>query len=66
MVFVLVMANAWAQNTDPTIPTRTGSDNLTWTFDMPGGNQVLRTTWKQDAGLAYAKSDTTVYLGDPF
>lgn len=66
MVFVLVMANAWAQNTDPTIPTRTGSDNLTWTFDMPGGNHVLRTTWKQDAGLAYAKSDTTVYLGDPF
>ena len=66
MAFVLVMANAWAQNTDPTIPTRTGSDNLTWTFDMPGGNHVLRTIWKQDAGLAYAKSDTTIYLGDPF
>ncbi len=66
MIFVLVMANAWAQNTDPTIPTRTGSDNLTWTFDMPGGNQVLRTTWKQDAGLAYAKSDTTVCFGSPF
>ncbi len=66
MVFVMVMANAWAQNTDPTIPTRTGSDNLTWTFEMPGGNQVLRTTWKQDAGLAYAKSDTTVCFGSPF
>lgn len=63
---MVMTGNAWAQNTDPTIPTRTGSDNLTWTFDMPGGNQVLRTTWKQDAGLAYAKSDTTVYLGDPF
>ncbi len=66
MVFVLVMANAWAQNTDPTIPTRTGSDNLTWTFDMPAGNHVLRTTWKQDAELAYAKSDTTVCFGSPF
>ena len=66
MVFVLVMANAWAQNTDPTIPTRTGSNNLSWTFQMPVGNHVLRTTWKQDAGLAYAKSDTIVYLGDPF
>ena len=66
-VFVIVMmVNAWAQNADPTIPTRTGSNNLSWTFQMPEGNHVLRTTWKQDAGLAYAKSDTIVYLGDPF
>ena len=67
MAFVMVMTgNAWAQNANIIIPTRTGTDNLSWTFQMPTGKCVLHTTWKQDAGLAYAKSDTSVYLGDPF
>jgi hypothetical protein len=61
MAFVMVMTgNAWAQIEHCT------TDTYSWCFQMPAGNHVLRTTWKQDAGLAYAKSDTTVYLGDPF
>jgi hypothetical protein len=61
MAFVLVMTgNAWAQIEHCT------TDTYSWCFEMPAGNHVLRTTWKQDAGLAYAKSDTTVYLGDSF
>lgn len=61
MAFVLVMTgNAWAQIEHCT------TDTYSWCFEMPAGNHVLRTTWKQDAGLAYAKSDTIVYLGDPF
>jgi hypothetical protein len=69
MVFVLVMVNAWAQTSDPTVPTRTGADNLSWTFEMPEGNHVLYTTWKQNqnaTGLAYLKSDTTVSFGSSF
>ena len=61
MAFVMVMTgNAWAQIEHCT------TDTYSWCFQMPAGNHVLRTTWKQDAGLAYAKSDTIVYLGDPF
>ena len=47
--------------TDPYVPAR-NSDN-SWTFKMPTSDLMLRTTWKQDAGLAYAKADTTVYRG---
>ena len=47
--------------TDPYVPAR-NSDN-SWTFKMPTSDLMLRTAWKQDAGLAYAKADTTVYRG---
>jgi hypothetical protein len=47
--------------TDPYVPAR-NSDN-SWAFKMPTSDLMLRTTWKQDAGLAYAKADTTVYRG---
>ncbi len=47
--------------TDPYVPAR-NSDN-SWTFKMPTSDLMLRTTWKQYAGLAYAKADTTVYRG---
>ena len=47
----------------PNEPNRTGNDNLSWAFKMPISDRVLRATLKQDAGLAYAKVDTTVYLG---
>lgn len=57
---MVMTGNAWAQIEHCT------TDTYSWCFQMPAGNHVLRTTWKQDAGLAYAKSDTTVYLGDPF
>ena len=57
---MVMTGNAWAQIEHCT------TDTYSWCFQMPAGNHVLRTTWKQDAGLAYAKSDTTVYLGDSF
>ena len=66
LALVMVMANTWAQNFDPTIPTRMAEDKLSWTFNMPAGDRMLRANWKQDAGLAYDKSDTTVYLGFTF
>jgi hypothetical protein len=47
---------------DPTQPQRVTNNN--WRVQtMPRGDRVLRTIWKQDAGLAYAKADTTVYRG---
>ena len=57
---MVMTGNAWAQIEHCT------TDTYSWCFQMPAGNHVLRTTWKQDAGLAYAKSDTTVCFGSPF
>ena len=52
MAFVMVMTgNAWAQIEHCT------TDTYSWCFQMPAGNHVLRTTWKQNCGIAYAQSD---------
>ena len=52
-VFVLVMTgNAWAQN-----PEHCTTDTYSWCFQMPAGNRVLRTTWKQNCDIAYAQGD---------
>ena len=40
----MVMVNAWAQNPEHCI-----TDTNSWCFQMPAGNHVLRTTWKQNA-----------------
>ena len=59
----------------PNVPNRTGEENLSWAFQMPVGNYALRTTWKQDALLAWKVGAETVtvesnplvaYLGFPF
>ena len=59
----------------PNVPNRTGEENLSWAFQMPVGNYALRTTWKQDALLAWKVGAETItvesnplvaYLGFPF
>ena len=59
----------------PNVPNRTGEENLSWAFQMPVGNYALRTTWKQNALLAWKVGAETItvesnplvaYLGFPF
>lgn len=70
---MVMTANAWAQNS--VTPEHCTSDPNSWCFQMPLGNYALRTTWKQDALLAWKVGAETVtvesnplvaYLGFPF
>ena len=64
-MMVLGATGAWAQTLSDG-PSQ--QSNGTWKFTMPAGNRTLRTTWKQEIGLAWKIGEDVVssvsgYLG---